>query len=90
MKPSQAPSESYLCQNFVVVGNSGLKSKFFASATFLAAQGWLLSGEFTRKSPEIIFLHQADVSQGRALFLWLASKGQVERLRLWQERYTRC
>ena len=67
MRPSQAPSASSSCQNFVVVRNKGLKSKIPVSAGFLAVQGRLLSGEFPRKSPEIRLFHRADASQGCAL-----------------------
>jgi len=67
MRPSQAPSASSSCQNFVVVRNKGLKSKIPVSAGFLAVQGRLLSGKFPRKRPEIRLFHRADASQGCAL-----------------------
>ena len=67
MRPSQAPSASSSCQNFVVVRNKGLKSKIPVSAGFLAVQGRLLSGKFPRKRPEIRLFHRAGASQGCAL-----------------------
>ena len=67
MRPSQTPSASSSCQNFVVVRNKGLKSKIPVSAGFLAVQGRLLSGEFPRKRPKIRLFHRADASQGCAL-----------------------
>ena len=73
MRPSQAPLASSSCQNFVVVGNKGLKSKIPVSAAFLAVQGRLFSGELTQKSPEIRPLHGADVAHLKGA-PWLAHK----------------
>ena len=79
MIPSQAPSASSSCKKIVLVGNKGPKSNIPVSAAFLAVQGRLLSGKFTRKSPEIRFSIKLKHLKGAS---WLALKGQVKRSRL--------